>query len=232
MSLSIEQQFEEKLKKLSSDFEFFAHVTSHDLRDPLRQARIETDELLEKIPQEYRTQLNTANKLIDEVLEKIAILRDFSYIANDKSKRTPVDLNKLLADIITEFVGKVNPADIKTAKLPTINGNALHLRRVFFALLDNAIKFHNTGEKLQIEINAHDEGGLWHFTIADNGIGLDKVYRELVFVLFQKLDTDSKNAGYGAGLAFARKIVENHGGTIWYESDGEHGTIFHFTLKA
>ena len=48
-SPSLKKEYEEKLKTLSADFEFFAHITSHDLRDPLRQARIYSDELLEDL---------------------------------------------------------------------------------------------------------------------------------------------------------------------------------------
>jgi light-regulated signal transduction histidine kinase (bacteriophytochrome) len=236
MPASPKQIFEQRLKKLSADFEFFAHVTSHDLRDPLRQARIYSDELFNELPsQETRQKLESINKLIDCVLEKIALLHDFSYIANDKEKHTKVDLNKLAASILIELADKIKStnADIKIAKLPIISGNEKHLRRLFLALIDNAIKFRNNNIPPRIMVDAIKEGsGTWHFTISDNGIGLDKVYRELVFVLFQKLDNETENKADGTGLAFAKKIVENHGGTIWYESDGENGTVFHFTVSA
>ena len=233
MASEIEIRFEEKLKKLSADFEFFAHITSHDLRDPLRQARIYSDELLQTIPAGDKPKLESINFLIDEVLKKIAILRDFSYVSNDTETRTSVDLNKIVGEVILELDGKIKSANakIEITNLPTIPGNEKHLKRLFAYLIDNAIKFRYGERGLQISIRTFEEDGFHHFIIKDNGIGLEKVYRELVFVLFQRLDNTITDGSYGEGLAFARKIVENHGGKIWYESDGESGTDFNFTLK-
>lgn len=229
----IQQEFEAKIKKLASEFEFFAHVTSHDLRDPLRQARIYSDELSSKLHGEEKQKLESINKLMDEVLKKIAILRDFSYVANNKEKPAEIDLNKILEEIIHDFNDKIksSKADVKITKLPIINGNAKHIKRLFVYLIDNTIEFCSPGKNPKILISVADEKDFWHFTISDNGIGLDRVYRELVFVLFQRLDNTPENDKYGEGLAFAKKIVENHGGKIWYESDGESGTTFHFTIK-
>lgn len=233
MPQSLEEQFEERIKKLSADFEFFAHITSHDLRDPLRQARIYTDELLENIPEEFQKKLTSVNSMIDLVLEKISILRDFSYVANDISERTDVDLNKQVADVIAEFQPKITEAkaEIEVADLPIVSGNEQQLHRVFSVLIDNALSYRKSDVPLQVKISAVEENNMWKFSVADNGLGLEEVYRDLVFVLFQKLDTEPENLHFGAGLAFAKKIIENHGGTIWYKSDGESGTVFYFTLE-
>jgi len=230
---SKEELFESRLKKLAADFDFFAHVTSHDLRDPLRQARIYSDELIHNLQGEDKKKLELINSSIDQILDKIAILRDYSYVTNDKSIHAPVDINNSVNEALQELDSKIKAAaaQIRISPLPTLNGNKTHLKRLFLFLIDNAIKFRSLNVGLKISISAVEENDLWHFMIMDNGIGLDKVYRELVFVLFQKIDTEAKDDCYGTGLAFAKKIVENHGGEIWYESDGESGTIFHFTLK-
>jgi light-regulated signal transduction histidine kinase (bacteriophytochrome) len=233
MAALMQKEFEEKIKRLTADYEFFAHITSHDLRDPLRQARIYSDELLEKLSGEDKHKLESVNVLIDEVLQKIAILRDFSYMESAKGTLAAVDLNKIVNEVVRELSEKIKSAkaDLEIGNLPTVNGNAKHLKMIFSALIDNAIKFRNPSKKLQIKINAVDEKDNWHFIILDNGIGLEEVYRELVFVLFQRLDNEVKDGSFGAGLAFAKKAVENHGGKIWYKSDGEEGTEFHFTLR-
>lgn len=227
-----QEQMEEKLKKLAADFEFFAHITSHDLRDPLRQARIYSDELLENLTGEDKEKLCSINNLIDLVLNKIALLRDFSYIANGSGKFQEVDLNKLVAEITNSLAAEISSAkaNIQIENLPVVNGNQAHLKRLFTALIDNALKFRDKEAKLTIHLSAEEEKDFWHFTISDTGIGLEEVYRELVFVLFQRLDNSEENPSLGAGLAFAKKIVENHGGKIWYKSDGESGTSFHFTI--
>jgi light-regulated signal transduction histidine kinase (bacteriophytochrome) len=230
---SSEQLFATRLKKLEAEFDFFAHVASHDLRDPLRQAHIYGEELLKNLHGDDKEKLSSMNLLINEVLQKIAILRDYSYIANDKSPHVSVDLNEILNEVIGGLDDKIKAksAEIRLNPMPTITGNAKHLARLFSCLIDNALKFHEPGIAPIISIMAEKEADAWHFMVMDNGIGLDKVYRELVFVLFQRLNNEAKDGSYGMGLAFARKIVENHGGTIWYESDEESGTIFHFTLR-
>lgn len=226
-----EEEFEARLKKLSSDFEFFAHITSHDLRDPLRQARIYTDEILEQIPAEFKDEIKSVNSLIDLVLEKIAILREFSYIANDKREHTEIDLNEVFKNVKNTLAEKIAQFNVKLniPKMPVIRGNPKRIERLFTTLIDNAIEY-NGSEKVKVDIDVKDDGDKYHFTVTDNGIGLDPVYRELVFILFQKLDTEPENLHLGAGLAFAKKIVESHGGEIWYEPAQEQGTIFHFTL--
>ncbi len=214
------------------DSELIAHITSHDLHDPLVQARIYSNELLQQNNPANNEKLILISNLIDEMLKKIAILRDFAYISNNKGKYEELDLDIITHEILEEFSEKIKSAnaDITISKLPVVHGNKRHLKRLLSYLIDNSLTFSDTNKKLKIVIEAKEEEKFWHFTIADNGIGMDEIYQELVFILFQKLKTQSAN-NYGEGLAFAKKIVENHGGEIWYKSDGKSGTIFHFTIK-
>src|SRR5436305_576126 len=81
-----------------------------------------------------------------------------------------------------------------------------------------------------VAIAAHREPDTWHFSVVDNGIGIDPRNRDRVFEMFQRLHTRDAYPGTGVGLAIARKIVERHGGTIWVEPGAERGTVFHFTV--
>ena len=83
-----------------------------------------------------------------------------------------------------------------------------------------------------MRLEAQRRDGDWLFSVADNGIGIDKQYADRIFQMFQRLHERGKYEGSGIGLAVAKKIVERHGGRIWFESEPDKGTTFYFTLSA
>ena len=92
-------------------------------------------------------------------------------------------------------------------------------------LVENSIDANAT--KIEIEIQ---RGGSY-IKIADNGIGIDPKYHGKLFVIFQRLQTQSDVEGTGIGLAICKRIAELHGGRIWIESQKGEGSTFHFTIK-
>ncbi|HJV36447.1 sensor histidine kinase, partial [Geomonas sp.] len=81
-----------------------------------------------------------------------------------------------------------------------------------------------------VRITARDQGDSWRFSVEDNGIGIDNQYADKIFVIFQRLHTRQEYPGTGIGLAICRRIVERHGGKLWFESEPGKGAVFHFTL--
>jgi chemotaxis family two-component system sensor kinase Cph1 len=99
---------------------------------------------------------------------------------------------------------------------------------VFQNLIVNAIKFHGE-EAPRIHLSAEKKEKEWVFSVKDNGLGIDPQYNDRVFVLFQRLGGD-KYPGIGLGLTVCKRIVERHGGHIWFESKLGKGVTFYFTV--
>jgi light-regulated signal transduction histidine kinase (bacteriophytochrome) len=98
-------------------------------------------------------------------------------------------------------------------------------------LIGNAIKFRGP-ERPLIRVSAELMGKEWVFSVADNGIGIAAEHTENVFVVFRRLHTRAEYPGNGIGLSICKKIVEQHGGHIWVESEVGHGSTFRFALPS
>ena len=117
-------------------------------------------------------------------------------------------------------------------KLPTVYCDPVKITEVFVNLVDNAIKFSskNNPPNPIVEIGYTDKGTFHEFSVKDNGIGIDPQYKEEIFGLFRRLHTRGEYEGTGAGLNIAKRIVEDHQGRIWVESELGKGAIFYFTI--
>jgi signal transduction histidine kinase len=71
---------------------------------------------------------------------------------------------------------------------------------------------------------------MWNFAVADDGIGISEESGGRLFQMFQRLHTREEYEGSGIGLAISKRIVERHGGSIWFDSIPGKGTTFHFTI--
>jgi signal transduction histidine kinase len=141
-----------------------------------------------------------------------------------------------MADVVNEALeimsGRLVKSGVEVSlapNLPDLNGDRPRLQEVFQNLIENALKFMGDQQHPRIEIGFRPQGEETVLVVKDNGIGIDPLFHEKVFGLFDKLDT--KTEGTGIGLALVKRIVEVHGGRIWVESEGlGHGSTFCFTL--
>jgi signal transduction histidine kinase/DNA-binding LacI/PurR family transcriptional regulator len=227
---------EQKLARSNQELEQFAHVASKSLQEPLR---IVTD-CLQLLEQRYRGKLDeNADEFInfavngaDRMRKLIDDMLAYSSVGARKNPFKPADCNKILNLVIVNLKVAIeeNKAEITRDFLPTIPADETQLVQLFQNLIGNAIKFCRKDTRPEIHVSAHYTDGDWQFAVSDNGIGIDHRYFDRLFIIFQRLHSREEYPGTGIGLALCKKIVENHGGQIWIESETGKGTTFFFTL--
>ncbi len=116
--------------------------------------------------------------------------------------------------------------------MPVLTVYETEMRQLFQNLITNAIKFTAPDVTPHITIDAEQKNNSYVFRVADNGIGIDPVFNERVFEIFQRLPPADEYKGNGIGLAYCKKIVELHQGEIWIESKPGDGSAFYFTISS
>jgi signal transduction histidine kinase len=228
------EAYTHRLEISNAELRQFAHVASHDLKEPLRMVTLYM-QLLEK---------NVARKLNDDELQYLYFAKEgasrmYGLIEsllqlskiNPDIKTETVDLNKVLNEA-AEFMRpdmQKKSFRISTVVLPKVKANHSLMLQLFENLIGNAIKF-NQSAAPTMEISCEKKEGAYLFTFRDNGIGIEKKYREKVFDIFQRLHAREAYQGTGIGLTICKKIIEQMNGKIWIEDGKENGCAFCFTI--
>jgi signal transduction histidine kinase len=231
---SLEQRSHD-LQRSNSELEQFAYVASHDLQEPLRKVasfcqllqRRYGGQLDEKADQYIEYAVDGAKRMQMLINDLLA----FSRVGRVEQERVPVPAAELLAQAQANLATSMRRAraQVQAGELPTVAAEPTLLTAVFQNLLSNAIKFR--GERApRVTVTAQRDGGLWVFSVADNGIGISSEYADRIFVIFQRLHDKTTYPGTGIGLAMTRKIIEYHGGRIWLDTTEASGARFCFTL--
>lgn len=230
---------EELQKYIDSNLQLenFAYFASHDLQTPLRSiisfTQLLKGSLGKKLSEnelEYMAFIIKSGKnmrsLIDDLLT-------YSRVNNSKTKLEQVNLPGVLADLETEFLPTVKKkkAVIVFEDIPQlIEADYTKIRQLFQNLIGNALKFTAEETTPVVKVSCTEIKDYWRFCIEDNGIGIDKTYQDRIFLLFKRLHSNDQFEGTGIGLAMCKKIVDQHNGKIWLQSNEGEGCKFYFTI--
>ena len=224
-----------ELKRSNTDLQQFAYVASHDLQEPLRMVASYT-QLLEK---RYKDKLDTDAKefihfAVDGALRMQKLINDllsYSLVSTRQKPVKPTDCNSVLGQVIANLslTLEQNNDIITNDDLPTVMADESQMQELFKNLVGNAIKFRSEHAP-RVHISAKQNGNKWLFSVQDNGLGIDPQYKDKIFLIFQRLHSKEEYPGTGIGLAICKRIVEHHGGKIWFDSDVGKGSTFYFTL--
>ncbi|GAA4900379.1 hypothetical protein GCM10023311_27510 [Flaviramulus aquimarinus] len=221
-----------KLEKSNDELQEYAHIVSHDLKSPLRSINA----LVSWLKEDNAGKLDETSlrnfALIETTLEKmeqlISDVLSYSSVGTNEGEKTDINLNDLVTDLI-QIMYKPEHITIEILNtLPTLKGDKTKLQQVFQNLIGNAIKFIDK-EAGFVKINLEDQETHYKFSIADNGVGIEKQNHNKIFKIFHALNKSKDSTGIG--LSIVKKIVELHEGEIWLESEHGKGTTFFFTLK-
>lgn len=233
------KRIEEHLNQVNDNLQQFAYIVSHDLKQPLSgivgflvllEKRYKGKVLDEKAEEFIGNSIESAtrmNQLIDGLLQ-------FSKIDSNGKAFEKTGMNEML-EIVKKNLDKAiteSDATITNDPLPIIMADPIQMVQLLQNLIANAIKFRNKVEPPRIHVSATNDIDEWTFSVKDNGIGIPKEQQGRIFEMFQRLHSIDEYEGTGIGLAFAKKIVERHGGRIWVESEEGKGATFYFTLPA
>lgn len=226
-----------ELQRSNQDLQQFAYVASHDLQEPLRMVssymqlldRKNKDQLDEKA----RMYIHHAVDGTIRMQNLIDGLLSYSRISR-KKELAAVDANAACAAALANLEQAVRESagEVTVDSLPSVNGEPVQLVQLFQNLIGNALKYRKPDVPSRVRVSARRTGDWWTFAVSDNGIGIEPQHRDRVFQIFQRLHTKEEYPGTGIGLASCKKIVERHGGRIWFESTPGEGSTFYFTLPA
>jgi len=232
-------------KKISEVKNDFINNMTHEFKTPISTislaAQMLGDDTVNKSQQMYKRLSST---IIDETkrlrfqVEKVLQLSMYDQQkANLKMKE--VNANELITGVVKTFALKVEKnsgkiiTDLK-AENPMVLVDDMHFTNVVFNLLDNAVKYRRTDSDLELKVSTWNDNGKLCISVQDNGIGIKRDDLKKIFDKFFRVHTGNVHdvKGFGLGLAYVKKIINDHRGTINVESEIGIGTKFVIKVPA
>jgi PAS domain S-box-containing protein len=240
----------QKLIRSNEELEQFTYAASHDMQEPLRKVHTFTTFLLDnhsaQLDERGKTYLAKIGTSVHRMKGIIDDLLNYSHQTRGDQEFEPVNLTKIIEEIEAdlELLIQQKKAVIIKDEIMQIKAVPTQMTQLFFNLFSNALKFSKADVAVQIKIESSllsaDEAAVLKLPdvhrqylkiqFCDNGIGFDPKHAVQIFNLFKRLHGKSEYEGTGIGLGLCKKIVQNHRGAIWAESEEGKGARFYVVL--
>ncbi|HZY83140.1 MAG TPA: ATP-binding protein [Cyclobacteriaceae bacterium] len=226
-----------ELQRSNEDLQQFAHVASHDLKEPVRKIKTYGNRLDSELSSSDEKSKAYVRKILGAAERMSTMIEGvLNYASMDGSRRQfeTINLNDVFNDIEQdlEVLFGQKHGSIVRGDLPSICGVKVLIHQLFYNLINNSLKFSKKDQTPVITVESKvleiDGNEFARITISDNGIGFDSAYSKMIFDAFSRLHSKDNYDGTGLGLSLCKKIVERHGGTI--EAFGQPGKGAIFTL--
>lgn len=217
----------------NKELEQFTFIVSHDLKTPVNNT-LQLIELLKidlESGEKGEETIAMITRSITRMERLIKNLLTFS-VTGKHEEFAEVDCSDIMDEIKQDMRTLISNSHTQLilGSLPKMKAQPTSIRLLFQNLIGNAIKYHRKDNPPIIQVESFNENGFWKFAIRDNGIGISKENYKKIFEAFQRLHEPGEFDGTGLGLAHCKKIINQHGGTIWVESGKENGSTFYFTI--
>ena len=226
----------DELRVVNHELDRFAAVAAHDLSDPLRTIS-GFAELLERADladaeHEYARHIRESGDRLMRMLQGLLV---YARAGRRGVDAEPVDLGRAVGEALADLAGPIRDreAEITVVLQPgaTVLAGVADVRIVLQNLVANAVKF-SDAETPRVRIKSvREDAGTWRITVEDNGPGIAPADGERIFGAFER-GVAMDAAGYGLGLAIARRLIERHGGEIGLDPAPDEGSRFWFSLTA
>ena len=228
-----EKEGREAARLANDELQQFVYAASHDLQEPLRTVSAYAQLLQREYPQDGQA-AEFAAFVITGANQMSALVRDlltYSRIRTEPNQdmiKLGTALQRALLTLSERI--RASGAQVTSGELPEVFADEAQIANIFEHLIGNAIRYRSSAPPV-IRVTAEQDGETCTVSVQDNGVGIEPRFHEHVFQAFKRLHGKDVG-GTGLGLTMCRKIVRAHGGRIWVESDGVHGSTFKFTLAA
>lgn len=231
---------QKKLTEIKNDF---INNMTHEFKTPISTislaAQMLNDPAVGKSPAMFKHISGVINDETKRLRFQVEKVLQMSMFERQKAilKKKEVDANELIYGVTNTFRLKVESCNgtidvALDADDPFIYVDEMHFTNVIFNLLDNALKYKKPDVNIHLKVRTWNEAGKLHISIEDNGIGIKKENLKKIFEKFYRVHTGNLHdvKGFGLGLAYVKKIVTDHKGTIRAESELNVGTKFIIVL--
>lgn len=228
----------QQLQSSNENLQQFAHIVSHELKEPLRtlsgfsnllQKRLKTLNVQDNNIEEYTKFIQTGTTHMAALVDEMLI---FSSVQQTQKMMAEIDMNALVQLVLKQIDNLIQETNAKivTTSLPNAYGEGLLIFQLIQNLIVNAIRYKSEERQVVIHISGELTETQTIYAINDNSIGIPNDKLTAIFNPLVRLNNTDSTNGTGMGLSICKKIVEAHNGVIYAKSEENVGSTFYFVL--